>query len=135
MGEVGQFRSGVSEALGFRRDLLQGWMQCLGTHKDGTPKHPVCRVIRHCGRSANVHETGLRCADTQALEWRDIRLGDEPMVTVRKGKGGKARQVPIHPELCRALELGRHRRPSERISAFSLRTAASWSMLWPKARH
>ena len=33
--------------------------------------------------------TGLRCAEALALEWRDIRLGDEPMVTVRKGKGGR----------------------------------------------
>ena len=67
--------------------------------------------------------TGLRCAEALALEWRDIRLGDEPMVTVRNGKGGKARQVPIHPELRRALELVRHGRPAERVFSFSLRTA------------
>lgn len=56
--------------------------------------------------------TGLRCAEALALEWRDIRLGDDAMVTVRQGKGGKARQVPIHPELRRALELVRHGRPA-----------------------
>ena len=67
--------------------------------------------------------TGLRCAEALALEWRDIRLGDEPMVTVRRGKGGKARQVPIHPELRTALEMVRHGRPTERVFNFSLRTA------------
>ena len=67
--------------------------------------------------------TGLRCAEALSLEWRDIRLGDEPMVTVRRGKGGKARQVPIHPELRTALEMVRHGRPAERVFDFSLRTA------------
>ena len=67
--------------------------------------------------------TGLRCAEGLALEWRDIRLGEGPMVTVRRGKGAKARQVPIHPELRRALELVPHGRPTERIFKFSARTA------------
>ena len=56
---------------------------------------------------------GLRCMEVATLEATDI-LWDERQVRVRKGKGGKARRVPLHGEMSRALraydKLERHHR-------------------------
>ena len=44
--------------------------------------------------------TGLRVSEALALESRDLDLAsDKPSLIVRRGKGGKARTVPLHPEL------------------------------------
>ena len=47
---------------------------------------------------------GLRVSEAPALEPRDLSLHtDRPTLRVRVGKGGKARVVPVHPELQAAL--------------------------------
>ena len=47
---------------------------------------------------------GLRVSEALALEPRDLSLDtDRPTLRVRQGKGGKARVVPVHPELQAAL--------------------------------
>ena len=47
---------------------------------------------------------GLRVSEALGLEPRDLSLDtDRPTLRVRSGKGGKARAVPVHPELQAAL--------------------------------
>ena len=47
---------------------------------------------------------GLRVSEALALEPRDLSLdADRPTLQVRSAKGGKARVVPVHPELQAAL--------------------------------
>ena len=49
---------------------------------------------------------GLRISEALGLEARDVQLDDDlPTLRVRRGKGGRARLVPIHPELAAALRL------------------------------
>jgi len=47
---------------------------------------------------------GLRIAEATALYWRDVDL-EMRQLTVRNGKGGKDRTIPIGPVLLRVLEL------------------------------
>ena len=42
---------------------------------------------------------GLRVSEALDVRPEDLRLGASPTLGVRQGKGGKARIVPIHPEL------------------------------------
>ena len=42
--------------------------------------------------------SGLRVGETVALEWRDIDLTASSLL-VRRGKGGRGRTVPLHPDL------------------------------------
>ena len=42
--------------------------------------------------------SGLRVGETVALEWRDIDLTSGSLL-VRRGKGGRGRTVPLHPDL------------------------------------
>ena len=52
------------------------------------------------GRVASLimWRTGLRVGETVALEWRDIDLAAGTLL-VRRGKGGRGRTVPLHPDL------------------------------------
>ena len=48
--------------------------------------------------------TGLRFSEALALERTDLSLNsDLPTLRVRRGKGGKSRVVPVHPELQNSL--------------------------------
>ena len=55
-------------------------------------------------------ETGTRVSEFVALRVEDVSLA-ERVVTIEEGKGGKRREVPIHPELARllVLHIGRRR--------------------------
>ena len=49
---------------------------------------------------------GLRVSEALALEVADLALdGDLPTLRVRQGKGGKARVVPVHPELLSLIHI------------------------------
>ena len=49
---------------------------------------------------------GLRVSEAIAVERRDLSLGvDQPTLRVRRGKGYRARVVPVHPELETALTM------------------------------
>ena len=67
--------------------------------------------------------TGLRRAEALALRWYDILLADPPMLVVKRGKGGKGRMVPIHPELAAALGMMPRGRLEDPVFGFSVRTA------------
>ena len=41
---------------------------------------------------------GIRVGETVALEWRDIDLTADTLL-VRRGKGGRGRTIPLHPDL------------------------------------
>jgi integrase/recombinase XerC len=47
---------------------------------------------------------GLRVSEAAALDWADLDLA-EGLVHIRRGKGGKPRQVPLGPPAIRALSL------------------------------
>ena len=48
---------------------------------------------------------GLRVSEALALEVSDLSLDVKlPTIRVRSGKGGKARVVPVHPELGAAFQ-------------------------------
>lgn len=50
---------------------------------------------------------GLRACEISPLRGEDVHLSaSEPWLNVRRGKGGDARRVPVHPEL--AAEMRRH---------------------------
>ena len=74
---------------------------------------------------------GVRVSEALALEARDLSLEtDLPTLRVRSGKGGKARVVPVHPELQTALiavlnyaDVGRSR---------IISTSRSTAWLWVK---
>ena len=54
--------------------------------------------------------TALRQAEALNLEWRDLQFAStQPSVTVRNGKGGRFRVVPVHPELVDAFRSVPHR--------------------------
>ena len=42
--------------------------------------------------------SGLRVGETVSLEWRDIDVTAGTLL-VRRGKGGRGRTVPLHPDL------------------------------------
>ena len=49
---------------------------------------------------------GLRVSEALAVTAADLMLDSEkPTLRVRRGKGGKARIVPVHPELQNALQV------------------------------
>lgn len=48
-------------------------------------------------------DAGLRCMEVAHLQWQDIELGDEAWLTIRDGKGGKDRQVPVGATVIQAL--------------------------------
>lgn len=55
---------------------------------------------------------GLRCAEIAGLRGEDVwRDGDNPVIVVRNGKGGKDRQVPIAVELAAILAKAPRRGP------------------------
>jgi integrase/recombinase XerD len=46
---------------------------------------------------------GLRLSEAAALQWRDVDLAQQTL-TVRDGKGGKQRCIPLHPQLRAELD-------------------------------
>lgn len=74
---------------------------------------------------------GLRVSEALDLQFNDLRAlaGDRPQIRIRQGKGYRAREVPVHPELAIALDREvRHRRRGRGQSLFSVtrRTALRW---------
>ncbi len=62
-----------------------------------TPKATLCMMIQW--------RAGLRISEAVALEAGDFQFGtDKPTLRVRRGKGHKARIVPVHQELVEAVE-------------------------------
>lgn len=72
---------------------------------------------------------GLRVAEALDIGPADIDT-DGALLRVRRGKGGKERLVPLHPDLRQAIEIYRHFQPrSQRAGPLvkaSKRTALRW---------
>lgn len=54
---------------------------------------------------------GLRISEASKLLWRDVYL-DDNMLVVQRGKGGRRRELPIHPALKEELKKVALRRPT-----------------------
>jgi integrase/recombinase XerC len=53
--------------------------------------------------------TGLRVQEMCSLEWHEVTMTERKgVLTVRRGKGGKRRQVPLNADARKALELAGH---------------------------
>ena len=62
--------------------------------------------------------SALRQREALELQWRDLNFaGATPTITARKGKGGRSRVVPAHPELVEAFRLVPKRRPNSSFHA------------------
>lgn len=48
-------------------------------------------------------DAGLRCMEVAQLQWSDLEVGEQAWLTVRDGKGGKDRVVPIGATVIMAL--------------------------------
>lgn len=81
---------------------------------------PVDRVLLMLGARA-----GLRLAETLALTWADVRLeGDDLRLTVRQGKGGRDRTIPLAPELVDTLRSWRASSATEFVLPYRSPTRA-----------
>lgn len=61
--------------------------------------------------------TGARAGEVVAMEVDDLRLREQPpTVTIRRGKGGKGRVVPVAPEVAAALDRYLRVRKSHRLA-------------------
>ncbi|RYF60712.1 MAG: integrase [Comamonadaceae bacterium] len=61
-------------------------------------------------------ETGARAGETAAIALADVNLSGG-LVTIRRGKGGKGRQVPIGPEVSKAIDRYVRARRTHRLAA------------------
>lgn len=96
-------------SLAVRRGLQLRYPQsvALPEYMDQAEVEALIRCASHA-RAALLMllqwRAGLRVSEAVAIERRDVRLdGERPTLMVRRGKGGKARVVPVHPELAAAL--------------------------------
>ena len=94
-----------------RRDPVQ---QLTGTKRRTLPEYLEASEVQAILNAASnprakllillQWRAGLRVSEALGLEPRDLSLDtDRPTLRVRSGKGGKARAVPVHPELQAAL--------------------------------
>lgn len=70
-------------------------------HAAGTFRHPI-KALTYTTLIGLLACTGMRVGETCALDRDDVDL-DEGLLTIRAGKLGKARHVPLHPTATAAL--------------------------------
>ena len=93
-------RDPLQQLTGAKRRILPGYLEAAEVQAilDAAPNPRAKLLILLQWRA------GLRVSEALALEPRDLSLNaDRPTLRVRSGKGGKARVVPVHPELQAAL--------------------------------
>ncbi len=108
-GTVDQLRSGTTPSAWLSRDEAIALVSAAG---DGLP-YLACLLMWRLGLRV-VELTGDRrrgAADGDALAWGDIDL-ESGFATIRRGKGGKSRRIPIHQELKQALHSARRLQPN-----------------------
>jgi site-specific recombinase XerD len=96
-------------------DELRRLIKACAPPKGAEPKD----AMRHRRDEALVRimlETGLRAGEVVALEVADVDLA-HGVLTVRRGKGGKGRVVPIGPEASLALDRYMRMRRGHRLAA------------------
>jgi site-specific recombinase XerD len=96
-------------------DELRALIKACAPPKGAEPKV----ALRHRRDEAMIRimlETGLRAGEVVALEVADVDL-TAGALTVRRGKGGKGRVVPIGPEASLALDRYMRLRRSHRLAA------------------
>lgn len=72
---------------------------------DRREQHALLRAVERGGHSRDIAvvklllNTGLRVAELCALTWQDIALSERKgTLTVRRGKGGKRREIPLNKD-------------------------------------
>ena len=82
---------------------------------DPPSREEAARILARCGTWPNgprwvlAITTGLRQGEALALRWADVDLGEQPTVSVRKGKTANARRTITLPAVT-VTTLRRHRR-------------------------
>ena len=71
--------------------------------------------------------TGMRVSEACALDRRDVELG-EGRLTVRQGKNGRSREIPLHPSTVQALE--RYARTRDQLCPHPTDSAAFFLSGW-----
>jgi integrase/recombinase XerC len=81
----------------------------MGRHLPSVPSENACAdlldqdgAIRDLALAELMYGAGLRVSEVAALRWGDVDL-DSELVLVRRGKGGKSRQVPLTPPAVQRL--------------------------------
>lgn len=78
-------------------------------------------------------QTGLRIGECAALMWQDVRFGEKRgAVTIRAGKGNKARSVPLNASARQAL--AEYAAPTFGVSPTLKAVAARWPVSQPDVR-
>lgn len=79
---------------------------------DRREQHRLLRAVERGTKPRDITSvklmlnTGVRVSEICALLWKDVRLGErQGLLTVRKGKGGKRRQIPLNKDDREALLL------------------------------
>jgi integrase/recombinase XerD len=75
--------------------------------------------------------TGMRVSEACALDRSDVELG-EGRLTVRRGKNGRSREIPLHPSTVQALE--RYARARDQLCPHPKDPAACFLSGW-RSRH
>ena len=100
---------------------------------DPIPEADLARALKKAGPLMRCWLTleaygGLRCMEVAPLELRDIRY-DTGQVMIRHGKGDKARNVPLHEEIIKALKAYDKEPLNNRATAFR---KEGDGRLWPR---
>ncbi|KAA1423406.1 tyrosine-type recombinase/integrase [Mumia zhuanghuii] len=96
-------------------DELRALVRACQPPKGATP----AEQLRHRRDEAMIRlmlETGTRAGEVAAMNLEDIDL-DEGRATIRRGKGGKGRTVPIGPQTTRAMDRYLRLRRRHRLAA------------------
>lgn len=96
-------------------DELRALLATCNGRKDATDAD-VFRNRRDEAILRLMVETGARAGEVVAIDRDDLRLLDG-LATIRRGKGGKGRVVPIGPATVRALDRYMRARASHRLAA------------------
>ena len=81
--------------------------------------YKTCRTRTNLLLILIIASTGLRAAETCALQWGDLDM-EKGILTVRKGKGGKPRRVGLAPQILKLLAKIYGQRNPEQESAIFL---------------
>jgi len=122
--EIGEIKVKVTEKPRKRwatREEVQALFDACPRLIDGRGDNQLYRAHLATAVLAVLAYTGLRRAEVCALHVTDLDLSDKlPMITVRQGKGGKSRSLPLHPNAVRHVRAWIENRPCEHERLFAV---------------